>query len=1783
MANIAVRHGRSSLRNGRFRGRHDSGEETVRLDCSKEPKENIREILLHIVRQHGISKSKKLAYLNAFVKYLYKVGGDKELPYSKEDIFCCLRIGLLHEAKEVRAATLRTIRYLLSDQESLDYLFTLHIDYLIARSLDVCLDNEVERVHAIRLIRKISQLNPHKLPPSLIYPLVAIGNDGAQERDRMTKVSLASICEIAFHNASVISHCGGVSAILHNIIDCQLYPRVNESLVATILYLLNHPRTRHFIKINIDLEQLVAPFTDCHYKHSGADTGEKSLSDDKESRFAASKMAIVTVMKSWPGMIRLCRPDGSGLQSLVGILYLPNAEIRKNIVDMLFELFRIQSCEWTSDFSVALLSTDPSQMRDAWRLSDGFVAEEGRILLSHQCHTRPNLVENHQALILSAWINAGILEALVEVITSSDGPLFVRTVILLGELVHLASTILPMDCSNNCQSLPTLMARASSVEAPPQVQHRASLAVNCLNRIHILKKRGCVPHSLYLEQLVASCRFGRRETVKPLTFNRTKLLELYCTKTASEDIVGHAVRDSQVLTSKEHTHWDWGLIIAILQWSDDRTRKLEDLNFARFIRRLVFFYKPTNHQFSALEQGTPHTRTISSTGCHLVDFLVNSDEEEAQKHIFDWLSDIAHCLAEISVSKIPTDAILSLSNINKTVSQHYFLLVGKFSSTVKGDKWLERSGVYQQLLELISSSCHEKYVKLTTSSLSYSRDGLARVILSKALTASIESGRLYSTKLLRVLLRAGAPYFNNWGVDFLVTQLYDISKSVAMAALHVLEEACELEANLESLVKMRPSLLHLGDKGALMLCRLLSVPKGFKYLSEANYVSNELEKWHKSFNTKYVNFVEELLNEALTTYEKTYDGSYTRRSSSKRPKKNAYVPFHLYGQLVQHKEGFNLLKKQEYLKDYVNCLKYQELVTDEDTHALKTALWALGHMGRSALGIGWLQEEEVIPTIIKLAEESAVFSIRGTAFYVLGLLASTRQGCQILAQFGWESLWHTRADRWPVLQDRDSLAQAENEENNEAAMTEESAENAIANLAHEVSMKLFFIEEEKKDTSDAKEVKTDAENSVVTKETRALSDVTDKVSRTSDTFSEDAETAQAKDFASVEGIEITVEQDGDTKSNRSLSPTLSDIARRNARLKAEFFERFGNLPKSQTMPSDGTQRGWTTLPQRRSTSFQFDKPKQRSTSEGDDSCLMDGRRTGQEKSTSDPATLKMSSAGDAKPTHSSDQSDTTTTTTADTVISFASSSSDRVHPCDSDTKKKITLDAEKKHKIFEVTTYKNRPSSLRDEGSSSNESNTTSKSRSDSFNTGSTTSGIGSCESAGPLVTQEGSTLSPIASTASLTSLLNKQNVENTWTTVHHSSVNRKRANLSRVPSLRRQPANPALGVMSPTRGLDSALENIGYASARDIVGYNTLRIIQRQRTYSSDMESDFGLSALYDEDETRARSRSVSSWKSTESDSIKSSIPKNSSYVSIQDYESSQSSPYNTWSRLPPLVHNKLPGGRAEFLGLCLPIDVTMVFEVNEGEDRRTASVCSSTSAVEEAPPPLVSHVAEDQDTKHDTTVCLACHRRQLHDGSKIRIHIAEVDTDMSLEDADPHNVLGNLGPSPPSAAPYRPDSGWGGLTVKMIRARTSSTNDPYSTAGSLTSTTDTDSTSKKMSEDSDVGRAIIRREIMRFITNLSSSVGTKGSEQGLLHLKRKFPRAFRDLCLYSDIAVILGSYSFRLNARRFIQELFDDLSLTRLLEEPRLVLGVTDDLDVSRMAVIRQDQGDEFAEGFG
>lgn len=44
-----------------------------------DPADNVKEILRHVVMQQGVSKAKKLAYLNNFVKLISKQGEDRAL------------------------------------------------------------------------------------------------------------------------------------------------------------------------------------------------------------------------------------------------------------------------------------------------------------------------------------------------------------------------------------------------------------------------------------------------------------------------------------------------------------------------------------------------------------------------------------------------------------------------------------------------------------------------------------------------------------------------------------------------------------------------------------------------------------------------------------------------------------------------------------------------------------------------------------------------------------------------------------------------------------------------------------------------------------------------------------------------------------------------------------------------------------------------------------------------------------------------------------------------------------------------------------------------------------------------------------------------------------------------------------------------------------------------------------------------------------------------------------------------------------------------------------------------------------------------------------------------------------------------------------------------------------------------------------------------------------------------------------------------------------------------
>ena len=76
-------------------------------------------------------------------------------------------------------------------------------------------------------------------------------------------------------------------------------------------------------------------------------------------------------------------------------------------------------------------------MRDDWRLTDGFVAEEGKVLLPNLANIRPNLVENHTALLLAAWIRAGILDVSIKDIIALKFMLYFTGAVILETRVGI--------------------------------------------------------------------------------------------------------------------------------------------------------------------------------------------------------------------------------------------------------------------------------------------------------------------------------------------------------------------------------------------------------------------------------------------------------------------------------------------------------------------------------------------------------------------------------------------------------------------------------------------------------------------------------------------------------------------------------------------------------------------------------------------------------------------------------------------------------------------------------------------------------------------------------------------------------------------------------------------------------------------------------------------------------------------------------------------------------------------------------------------------------------------------------------------------------------------------------------------------------------------------------------------------------------------------------------------------------------------------------------------------
>uniref|UniRef100_A0A3B1JL30 RPTOR independent companion of MTOR complex 2 n=1 Tax=Astyanax mexicanus TaxID=7994 RepID=A0A3B1JL30_ASTMX len=1572
----------------------------------------MREILQNVSKSHGVSNMRKLGHLNNFIKLLNSVGHHEEkFGFTYEEIIICLRLALLNEVKEVRAAGLRAFRYLIRDKAVLQKLLQLQVDYLISRCIDIQQSNEVERTQALRLLRKIIAVDAALFPGSVTNSLVAVGNDGLHEGDRMVLACNAIICELALRNPEVVAGRGGLSTLLKNVLDSQ-QSRINEALITTVLHLLNHPHTRQYVRSDVELEQILAPYTDFHYRHN-PDTTEAQLKKDREARFLASKMAIVASFRSWSGIINLCKAGNSGIQSLIGLLCIPNMEVRKALLEVLYEIFRLPVPMVTTDFEEALQSIDPSRLQDSWRLGDGFVAAEAKVILPHRTRSRPDLMDNYLALILSTLINSGLLE--------KQNQLIINLSLSLSQ----ASSLLPHSHSHHLHCLPTLINMAASFDIPPEKRLRASAAVNQLKRLHELKKRSPKPHSLYLQLILQQSSH---------THTHRSHRDTQSSKD-TEDALIMNLRDSQILNHKQNLDWNWVLISTVLKWPNTNLRNNRDEQIHKFVRRLLYFYKPSSKLYCGLDLEHPKASQLTTAGCLLVQFLLES-EEEGQVYLEDLVKDIVTWL--ISCSGLKSERSLQSNGLLSTLSQHYFLFLGTLSAQPLGVKTMEKCGVFQCLLSLCSLKNQDALLKLTVSTLDYSRDGLARVILSKILTAGSDVCRLYATKHLRVLLRANVEFFSNWGIELLAIQLHDLSKVVSMEALDILDEACEEKANLHALIHMKPALTHLGDKGLLLQLRFLSIPKGFSYLNERGYVSKQLEKWSKEYNLKYVDMVEELMNEALTTYRKPVDGdNYVRRTNQRLQRPNVYLPVHLYGQLVHDKTGCLLLEAQNVVPDLSYTVRSPVLDTCEGIKQLKAALWALGNIGSSNWGVNLLQEENIISDIITLAQHCEVLSIRGVCVYVLGVISRTRQGSEVLKVLGWDSVRHGRRQQWPVVEEPEARLPGElSSIPSTLSLNSESNSSQREKSESESQPSLYFVDDE-----------------------------CDGVERCED-VSPVARSKPVKD--------------------RSPFTLLAS-----SRLVRNRF--LNSLPLPSMKP--------------RSTS----DPKHSGGGKKSPEELQPGavRRN---RTLTEPS--KVFYNGGRSP-HSPGISLET---------SFINEGQRERRACDSSS-----------------TGLPGGAVAL--------------KSRSQSFNTDTTTSGISSMSS------------SPSRETASAVTVDTDCGSISTVVSTMFDMVSLPGCHLGGGVSL----VPPGSAHTLPRRAVSlrspasvKSLVDCSVFSPRDALGYATLRRLQQQRIHPSLSHSEALTSPAKDvlfTDAITMKTRSLDSRLHA------SRFLKALSFVSLDKEDLLSPINHSTLHRsasLRSMVSSATYGCTDDYIGVALPGDVTDLFHNSYFQKRTSPPVaeksvffgdsdgknlhkplstnlyCRAALKQRVSITELLSSTRSEQRRllggeestglqQHNNQNCLYC-SAMLTLGEHTHTPLNNVY--LHLSDGFSH---------------WQPKPSHTHLEV-LTQSKFSGVSGCSDAAVSQGSTSSTPSTEillggTGISEDGPACRVLLRKEIVRLVINLSSSVGNKGNETGLLTIKEKFPCAFDDACLYSEVSFLLSSCRFRLASRRFIQELFQDV----------------------------------------
>lgn len=934
-----------------------------------------------------------------------------------------IQMMLLSDSREVAAAGYRLTRYAIADRKSIRIIRSLHTDELVILSLVKETKASMEREQALKFIRAFLDVKDgvHEIPRAVVRTLVSIAE---YREDRLRSICIMTLAEIFVKDPSLLFNSGGVS-VLNGALGEGAFG-ASESLTACFIHVLDSPRSRKYLRFGCELDAVFACFT------------EGASDDERKSKLQPAARAISTMLKTWPGLLTLSQNKAQPLRSLLQSFQYPEPLLRDALLELLFDALRIKSSSWSSTYLTGKRLTTHGKGRNAKTEQE---VKHMQALYEHKSGEL-DLTSQFSALLLAILVEAGLIQvksasplvvggnlfrdgltfhqALSSIVEEeTDTALKRKATLLLTEVLKRAHDALPKSVCGGLQVLPQLVPFQTAKTSDDN--HISASTVHRMDSIsraiarddgRRTKKGQNHEHTEPAEHSEPRSVFNPNSTVETTTTavsggNSGVATSGEKEKPSASMDEAHfrtAMMETNVLNSSNYNKWDWDAIHRIVEGPLTNPKRLDEaIKTSRFMKRLVGFYRPFKYKFSIVRNTKPNQRYVR-TGCALMRTLIQTPE--GTKHLGEHkvLRQLAECLAQLDrLSGLTSETpLFSQQHMADTLSWGYFALIGALSEQPSGLQMLQRWQMYNMFYHIVELKGRNDLILSLLGNMDYTHESHLRIILSKALTTGPKEVRIFATRLLRQYAVGHATLDSpvDWAIRSLVIQLYDPDVSVCQVAVKILEEACADMPCLEYVVRCRPSLDHLGEIGAPLLLRFLSTPVGYRYLDGLDYITQEMDDWFLGRNDVYVGLVEASL---ALAYVDVSQRNYLQLNDIVDDKSVGILPPHFYRELARTRDGCELLRRSGHLEEFVSTVRDFRL-KEEDPEVLlkvKGCLWAVGNLGSMELSAPFLSQTDVVGCIVNIAENAAVLSMRGTAFFVLGLISRTQHGMEMLSEEGW--------------------------------------------------------------------------------------------------------------------------------------------------------------------------------------------------------------------------------------------------------------------------------------------------------------------------------------------------------------------------------------------------------------------------------------------------------------------------------------------------------------------------------------------------------------------------------------------------------------------------------------------------------------------------------------------------------------------------------------------------------------------------------------------------------------